>query len=185
MGSIPTPGTMILGVWTLFYATPAAVAVYIKNKQTSLEGRVFVMHLAVLLSVGLLSLASVHISWSFGVFSLSFLLLATLLALCILGNNGLLYALSSGLQEWCILLAGTLLLGGYGLAWSAPATSIVFALAHYRTRRDLGFKLPILFLWGCFSLFLYIELHDPLLNIGLHAVGGAILIHKKMLYRGE
>ncbi|OGG53242.1 hypothetical protein A3C20_03305 [Candidatus Kaiserbacteria bacterium RIFCSPHIGHO2_02_FULL_55_25] len=173
---------MIFLQWTLFYAVPAAVAVYLKNKQPRVRNRVLILHAGVIVSVILLSAVGLRLTWQFSLLSLVATVAGVLFSTYLLGTHGTLYSLSAFIQEWCILLAGSYLSDGYGVVFGAAATALVFAFAHQTVERELIWKLPLIFLWGCVSIILYSWLHDPLLNIGLHAGLGVILIYKGFLF---
>jgi|GEM_PF-6021964 hypothetical protein len=171
---------MILLQWTLFYALPAATAIYVKGYFRLLKNRVMVIYVGILVSIVLMYINGFGLTWNISSLSLLAALFGGALATYLLGWNGLLYSVGAVGQQVCILLAGSYLSSGYGLVVGSIATALVFALAH-RDEPERRWKLPLIFLWGCLSIALYAWLHDPLLNSGLHAAFGAILIYRGLL----
>jgi hypothetical protein len=176
---------MILGNWVLFYLLPTIISVLLKSTQTVLLRRALIMHTGIIVSIVLVTTFSeASLNWQFQNIYLAVMALTSLLiAMWLIGFTGLLYAISSSIQEWCILLAGTYLSMDYGIMPSAIATSLVFATAHGARSSERSWKWPLLFAWSIISLLLYAWLKEPLLNISLHIVLGAILINRKFLYK--
>jgi hypothetical protein len=96
---------------------------------------------------------------------------------------GLGYILSSIIQECCILLAGVLLISVSGVLIGALVTAFIYALVHPMKNSNWHWKFSLLFLWGIVSILLYIWLHQPLLNIAIHAAAGSVLIYIGLLYK--
>lgn len=173
---------MILLQLILFYAAPAYVAVTLARRRKSPSDRIMIVHIGILASILLLSYVGAEVSWDFRIYNVAFVAVGALLSLYLLGLLGLGYAASSAVQEWCLLLAGVYLLGSMGFLLSAVISALVYALAHNIDSANVRWKLPLTFLWGCCSILLYLWLREPLLNIALHTVVGALLIRKGLLF---
>ena len=173
---------MIFLQWSLFCALPAIVGIYVKNKKLSPKNKILILHVGVLISIALFSIVGVRLTWQPSSLSLALLLLSVLASFLLLGKYGFLYIVSTFMQEWNILLSASYLAGGYGIIFAALITAFVFILPHQTLANDLVWKLPLLFVWGCASFFLYVWLGEPLLNVAIHATGGSILIYKRILY---
>jgi hypothetical protein len=172
---------MILLQWTLCYALVAALATAIKSRFTDLRYSILVMHVGIAVSIVCMQLAGFSLEWSVSPFALGAVFAALLCAGLLIGPKSALYAASSLLQEWCILLAGSHLALRFDTAVSAVATALVFAFAHRMPREQLSWKLPLLFTWGVISIFLYQYVHAPLLNVAIHLIGGSIFIERGLL----
>ena len=175
--------------WIFYYAIPAGIATYLlKRQQSSVRSRVLTLHGFVLLSIFLLSIIDVSLNWNFQVYQLLIIGVAILLSIYLLGFRGLLYAASSAIQEYCLLLASVLIIPTTGLWLGAIITSLPYTFAHFGRRLekpDWYWKFPLLFLYGISSIPLYFWLQQPLLNIALHTVAGAILIRVGVLYQPD
>jgi hypothetical protein len=182
-GSSPSPGTMVLMQWVFFYVAPAVLFVSLARLLQPIRYRMLTVHIGVGVSILLLSITGVRLFWSPSVVPATLLTLSFLLALYLLGSLGLLYLLSSMLQEVCILLAGTLIVSMTGIVVASVLTALVFAFAHDVDFSNWRWKFPLTFIGGVFSIMLYLLLRQPLLNIALHASLGVILIHAGFLYQ--
>jgi hypothetical protein len=171
-------------IWVYCYAIPVAIAIYLCSKMPSRRKEILTMHLFVAFSIILLSIKGVNLNWNLQIISLLIISLGILLSLYLLKFLGLVYVASSTLQESCLLLAGIVAVSTVGLIWGAIITSVLYTLAHFPRRIDWihwHWKLPLLFIWAIVSIFLYSYFHQPLLNIAIHIVAGAILIRKGLL----
>jgi len=179
---------MILFYWTLGYALPAATATYLKTKLDHVRDRIIVIHVGILLSIAVLSLFGLRLTWHLPTLYIVIFLLGASLAVYLLRLQGMLYVLSVIVQEYCILLAGSYLAEEYGIAIGSIATALVFTFAHripfaHRTVKDEQLtRFSLLFCWGVASILLYAWLHEPVLNIGLHAGLGAVVIYRGWLF---
>jgi len=175
--------------WIFYYAIPAGIATYLlKRQQSSVKNRVLTMHGFVLLSIFLLSIIHVSLNWNFQAYQLLILGAGTLLSVYLMGFRGLLYAVSSAIQEYCLLLASVLIIPTTGLWLGAIITSLPYTFAHFGRRLEKPnwyWKFPLLSLYGTFSILLYFWFQQPLLNIALHTVAGAILIRIGILYQPD
>jgi len=173
--------------WIFYYAIPAGIATYLlKRQQASVRNRVLTMHGFVLLSIFLLSIIGVSLSWNFQMYQLLIIGAGILLLIYLLGFRGLLYAVSSAIQEYCLLLASVLIITTIGLWLGAIITSLPYTFTHFGRRLEKPnwqWKFPLLSLYGTISILLYFWLQQPLLNIALHTVAGAILIRIGVLYQ--
>lgn len=173
--------------WILYYAIPAGITTYLlKTKSSSVRNRVLTMHGFLLLSILLVSSTGISLNWNFQVLQLLVVGVAILLSIHLLGFMGLLYSISSAIQEYCLLLASVLIVPASGLLLGVIATSLPYTFAHFgrRTERpNWQWKFPLIFLFGTISILLYFWLEQPLLNIALHTSVGAILIRRGILYQ--
>jgi hypothetical protein len=176
---------MIFFYWAILYAFPAALSVYLKQWHTRMKDRVVVVYIGVAVSIILMSLAGIRLTWNISLFSIVAVVLVFAVAAYLLKWTGVWYTVGAFGQELCILLAGSYLAGGYGLLVGAGATALVFALAHRAVGREWLWKPFLIFCWGCTSIALYQWLHDPLLNTALHALFGAMLIRTGLLFNYE
>lgn len=145
--------------WIFYYAIPAGIATYIlKRQQTSVRNRVLTMHGFVLLSIFLLSSIGTNLNWNFHMWHLAVVGFALLLSIYLLRLKGLLYAISSTIQEYDLLLASVLIAPVISLPFAAMATSLPYTLAHFGRRLEKPnwqWKFPLLFLYGTISVLLY------------------------------
>lgn len=171
--------------WILFYAIPAIAAVYGKDRWPKQKDRLLVVHALLLLSILLMSVAGTRLLWGFQTWDVFALLAAVLLSVYLIGPKvASSYAVSSAIQEICILLAAMLLIPAAGILTGAAATSLMYTWAHrshpsetYRWR----WKYPVLFIYGTVSILLYTWLHQPLFNIALHITAGTIMFYNGFL----
>ena len=144
------------------------------------------MHGFVLLSVLLMSVEGVQLTWNLGVAYAFGLVVAILLSVYFIGAGPAFgYVISSAIQEICLLLAAMLITPAIGIIPNAIATSFVFTFAHKAHPAETGgrwWKYPLIFLYGIVSIALYVWLHQPLLNIASHIVAGVVLIYAGVLY---
>ena len=173
---------MILLQWTLFYATPALIAVLLARTQEQFKIRMAIVHIFLIVSIGLLSVAGARLALEFHVWSIALTITSLLFAIYLLRSVGVGYALSSFIQQWCLLLAGVWIIPTSGIIIGTCATALVYALAHCIDHSSWIWKLPLTFLWGVCSLLIYLWLQQPLLTISLHAFLGSILIYRELLY---
>ncbi len=143
-----------------------------------MRNRVLIMHIFITLSIILLVSTGVRLNWNFQILQLFLLVVGTLLSVYFMGSLGLMYMISSAMQEICILLAATIIIPKSGLFFGALATSLIYTLAHKINWQ----KFLLIFLWGNISILLYAWFHSPLINIALHTAIGAFLIKKEILY---
>ncbi len=170
--------------WILCYFLPAAITGLMSYKQPAKEG-LKNAHLLVVLSIIFMTLASAQLEWVLSPRSIVALLGAGALATYLLGYYGALYTLSAALQQYCILLATTLIVPIVGLPIGAAATALMFALAHKMDKKNVLWKLPLLFCFGLGSIFLYESFHEPLLNVALHTALGAALMHRDYFFESR
>jgi hypothetical protein len=171
--------------WTFLYAVPAVAAVYVKDWRPIQKERLLIVHTFLFLSILLMSIIGVRLEWSFQILDIVALLAAVLLSVYFIGPmSAFVYAISSAIQETCMLLAATLLIPTAGILIGAVATSLTYTFAHkshpsetYRWR----WKYPVLFAYGVVSVLLYVWLHQPLLNIALHTVAGSFMFYEGFL----
>jgi hypothetical protein len=162
--------------WAIGYALPAAISYSVALKQKSLLRSLIVVHVFLLLSMLLLFAFGARLEFSVSTYSVCFAC-AVLLASCLfLKRLGFAYALSSAVQESWMLLSLALLLPVTGFWIAAVLTALPYSLLHLIKSSGWWWKIAGTFLWGMLSLGLYVWLHDPLLNIALHAFGGGLLI---------
>jgi hypothetical protein len=169
-------------IWLLGYALPASCFFFVSRKFKILKHRVAVMHTGLLISIFLLSFFGVRLHFGFNLFEVAFFFISVLFSLFILGHFGLWYAVSTMIQEYCILLAGILGIEAFGLGYGVLVTAAVFALAHLVNPVNWRRKLSLTLCWGIASLLLYVWLKDPLFNIALHTALGVPLIRMKILF---
>lgn len=168
--------------WTLFYLIPAALAVFLASRQKSLSAKLIVIHVAIVLSILFLSFTGAKIFLNFKIYPLVLAFVSSIFAVFLLKRLGFIYIISSILQEWCLLLAASLLGFEFGAFWASCATALVFSLSHVIDSGHWKLKLFLALFWGISSIFLYYFLKEPMLNFAIHIAGGAILIHKGFLY---
>ena len=174
---------MNIWYWILCYALPAGVAIYLTSTQTLPRNKMLTMHGGILVSIFILSAVGgrLHIEFQTLYVLLAVTsLIATISFLSWLPGFG--YTLSSVIQEYCLLLAGLLLVPVGGVWIAAFATALIYAVAHQMESSNWRWKFPLMLVWGMVSIFLYAWLQQPLLNIALHASIGAALIRVGLLY---
>ncbi len=168
---------MVFIQWIFFYTLPAIGAISLARSLRTPTQRALAIHAGIVLSIALVSFTGVRLDWNISLLSLGCLGASVCLSFYLLRTEGLTYALSSAVQEWCILLAGILLAPATGILIAAVLTALVFSLAHLMGPKEIGWKLPFTFGWGIVSILAYAGFHEPLLNIAIHASAGALLIH--------
>ncbi len=172
---------MTILIWIIAYALPASVAVYLNSRKDSLKSQALIVHGFVMLSILLLSAVGTRLVWQIHTFDIFSFILISLLAFLLLRTVGLVYVLSSIIQEICLLLAGAVLVSVYGILCGAIPTALMFAFAHKIDKYNWHWKFALLFVWGFISIALYTLNHQPIINIALHIGIGALLINRKFL----
>ncbi len=172
----------VLLEWLICYATPVLTGVSIAYGQRFKETRMATIHAGILISAALVTLLGMRLEWNISLTYILSLLIVSGLSAYAVERFGILYVLSCALQEYCILLAAVLLAPLGVSVLSAAATATVFALAHRMNFKNWPLRFLIIGGWGFCSILLYDFLHEPLLNISLHILGGTILIYTGVLF---
>src|SRR3989344_7340965 len=128
--------------WALFYLAPALAAFFLTKNRRLTGFSMLVIHACLLVSIVLLSTTGTRLSWQFQNYYVVLAVLSSIFSIYLLGTVGLGYALSSIIQEWCLLLAGTLLWRESPLLLAAFLSSLVYALAHVTDRSHWRWKVP-------------------------------------------
>lgn len=173
---------MPLQEWILFYAVPAALAAFFASRRKSFNARLIVIHIGLIVSIFLISFAGIKLRGQFQIYPSVFLLASAIFAIFLLARLGVVYSISSIIQEWCLLLAATLAEYEVGIFWASFITALIFSLAHLVDLGHWQLKLPLALFWGILSVFLYGFLQQPMLNFAIHIVAGTILIRMGLLY---
>lgn len=168
-------------LWALCYLLPAFSATVLNTRLSSLRSRMIVMHAGIIISILFLTISGMRLNWQVSTLSAAVLLMGAAFSIALLRLEGAVYALSSSLQQICILLAALLLSEEVGTLLAAIATAIVYTFAHRMSRKDFYYKFVLLFLWGIIAVYLYIYLHQPLINIGIHCALGSLLLKSSIL----
>jgi hypothetical protein len=167
--------------WTISYALSAAISFPVALKQKSLLRSLIVVHVFLLLSMLLLFAFGARLEFAVSTYSVSFACVVLLASYLFLKRFGLVYALSSAVQEGCLLLSFALLVPVAGFWVAAALTALPYALLHLINSSGWWWKVTGTFLRGMLSLGLYAWLHDPLLNTALHTLGGGLLMRQGLL----
>ncbi|HEY0010885.1 MAG TPA: hypothetical protein VGB97_03170 [Candidatus Paceibacterota bacterium] len=173
----------VLVQWFLSYILVSLAAHFYTRRIPNFQKQVLYIHVFVGVSVALLILVGARLEWSPTALSILTLSGVVGLAASLLGRLGVLYSFSCVLQEACLLLSGTFVATVIGLPLAAAATAAPYVFAHRTEGKEWYWKPIILLLWCFASIYLYIWLKQPLLNIALHILFGAVLIEKRLLYR--
>lgn len=171
-------------LWCIAYLLPFVGALLVVRKQQSLVVSIVTAHLFVLLSIVLLYIVGARVPWQSSMYSFSFMGVSLLTALFLLRAYGLVYVFSSVIQQYCLLLSYLLLTSVTGSWVAMTLTALVFAVAHLINHSGWWWKVPLTFLWGILSCLFYLWLQDPLINIAIHAISGAVLISRGLLLEG-
>jgi hypothetical protein len=169
--------------WLLSYILISLAAHFYTRRIHNFQKQVLYIHLFVGVSVALLILVGARLEWVVTAFPILAITVAAVLAIFLLGKLGVLYSLSCVLQEACLLLSATFVAAAVGVPLAAAATAVPYVFAHRTEGKEWYWKPVMLLLWCLVSVYLYLWLKQPLLNVALHILLGAILIEKRLLYR--
>jgi hypothetical protein len=172
---------MTIIYWILFYVLPVVIVCGLGMRLKSFKAGV-VIHIGLIVSILLFLLAGTRLNIPIEIFSLVCFLVSASFSIYLLGKISFLYIISSILQELCLLLAFVFLMQGTTLIVAMLCTTIVYALSHLINRCHWQLKMFITCIWGICSILLYFYFKQPLFNIAIHIIGGAILIRQGVLY---
>jgi len=175
---------MILLKWILFYLIPA-LAAYLLKLRFQKPTRISYIHILILISAIVLRLSGIKLIWNLSADLIVLIFLSIIFAIVLNKRLGFFYSLSSFMQQWCLLLSGTILIPETGLVIASTLTAIPFVFTHQMEQNKCHWKFFLLLFWGFFSIYLYFILEQPLLNISLHIIFGNILIKKELLYKNQ
>lgn len=178
--------TSVVLIWLLSYVLPSLG--YIILKETILKNgtiRVLCGHTFLLISA-LLSfyfISELNIKMIFFQMNAFFYLFLTIFVFsyALAGKRGLLYGLSTIIQEMSILFMTAILLDKIPLILIIFMIVPFFVYAHNLENRNLLKRIIFTMIWGILTICLFYLFNNIWLNLFLHFLFGLILIKKKII----
>jgi hypothetical protein len=182
---------MMLGltIWLAAYFTPAATSWFATFFLTRKKGvgkyNLLLIHIALLISILMSHYAITTLGlvfpWHLSVLSLSYLVLAMVFAMVLIGISGFWYTISALIQEFSMLSMAFILLSFFPLWMVTFLIAPVFVGAHFLSTTRWQVRLALLSLWSAFNIPLFYLTYDIYLIAAIHTVLGAFFISRSIM----
>ena len=175
--------------WVIAYLLPVALvfgAIALFSHRPGTAFRMVIVHgglcLSIVLSQYLLYVAHRPFSWNFPFPSITLFIGIGLLVSFLLGRFGFLYFLSALIQQLTLVSIAYYLFGALNFWMIVLLVVPIYSASHLLQVKYWHLKIPATLIWGVISIALFTLRGDILLNVSLHALLGAVLIYRGILY---